>query len=161
MIETLCRSVEETHELAARWARAAAKALACGQFESLFFALDGGLGSGKTEWVRGFMAGLGADRLLGVSSPTYAIVNLYEGSPLVRHLDLYRLESAQDLEAIDYRAYFFGAGITLVEWMDKIPKSAPAARVAVHLETLENETRKISVIPHSESLTTWAQAVWT
>jgi len=161
MIEYVCRNIEETHAVAARWAQASAQALITGQFESLFFALDGALGAGKTEWVRGFMSGLDPTRVLDVSSPSYAIVHLYEGSPPVRHLDLYRLESMNDLEAIGYREIFLGAGINLVEWMSNIPEAAPQSHLAINFEVLDDETRKISVIPHSEPLTIWAQAVWT
>ena len=161
MFETECKSIEETHAHAARWARAAKTALQEGVFESLFFALDGDLGAGKTEWVRGFMRGLGPDRAEDVSSPTYAIVQEYEGSPPVRHLDLYRLSGVEDLEAIGYRDHFYQSGISLVEWMSNIPDAAPPDCFSIFIELTDDSLRKISVKPHSEALTAWAQAVWT
>jgi len=161
VFETECRSVEETHSHAAKWAQYTQQALLEGRFDSLLFALDGDLGAGKTEWVRGFMQGLGSDRAQDVSSPTYAIVQEYEGHPPVRHLDLYRLSGVEDLEAIGYRDHFYLPGISLVEWMSNIPDAVPLGYLSLYIEMLDDSVRKISVKPHSEVLTAWAQAVWT
>jgi tRNA threonylcarbamoyladenosine biosynthesis protein TsaE len=161
VIEAVCHTVEQTHAFAAHWAQAAARALTDGVLDSVVFGLDGELGAGKTEWVRGFMQALNPERGRDVRSPSYAIVHIYEGSPPVRHLDLYRLQSVQELEAIGYRDHYYDPGISLVEWMGKIPEAMPRAYLAVHIEMLEHPGRKISIKPHSESLTAWAQAVWT
>ena len=91
MIEILATSVAQTHAFAAKLAQGLAEAVAAGNPESVLVALNGPLGAGKTELVRGFMAGLDPARQQDVSSPTYAIVNIYEGTPVVRHMDLYRL----------------------------------------------------------------------
>ena len=161
MIETRCQTVEQTHAFAARWAQASAQALSDGVLDSVIFGLDGDLGAGKTECVRGFMQSLAPDRGGDVRSPSYAIVHIYEGRPPVRHLDLYRLQSVQELEAIGYRDHYYEPGICLVEWMSKIPAARPPAYLEVQIEMLEYPTRKISIKPHSEVLTAWAQAVCT
>ncbi len=124
---------DATRAIAAALAAALARALAAGTLDAVVIGLRGELGAGKTAFTRGFMAGLDPAREDDVASPTYAIVQLYDGDPPVRHLDLYRLESWRDLEAIGFRDLFFSRGITLVEWIDRIPEAAPRHGLDVHL----------------------------
>ena len=154
-------SIEETHAHAIKCANAVRQSLSSRQFERIVITLDGDLGAGKTEWVRGFMSGLGSGREADVSSPTYSIVQVYEGEPNVRHLDLYRLVGWDDLEGIGYRDIFYAPGVTLVEWMSNIEEAAPEERIEVFIQVISESERKISVTPHSEVLTAWAHAVWT
>lgn len=85
--------------------------------------IEGDLGSGKTVFVRGVLRGLGGDPA-EVHSPTFTLVNLYP-SPrgTVHHVDLYRLQTLQDLEGIGFQELARGSGITLVEWIDRIPEA--------------------------------------
>ena len=161
MYEWKLSSIEETHAHAVKCAQAVCKALSSEQFERFVITLDGDLGAGKTEWVRGFMSALGPHREEDVSSPTYSIVQVYEGEPTVRHLDLYRLSGWDDLEGIGYRDIFYAPGVTLVEWMANIEEAAPSERIEVAIQVISESERKISVTPHSEALTAWAHAVWT
>ena len=80
--------------------------------------LNGTHGAGKTQQVTGNGQGLGIDPG-AVSCPTFSIINEYEGTEFpLYHFDLYRLETELDLEQVGYVEYFFGTGITVVEWGD-------------------------------------------
>ena len=80
-------------------------------------ALIGGLGAGKTTLSRGIAAGLGATG--EITSPTFALMNVYEGPVPVYHLDLYRLEDASRFALLGYDEWQAAEGVTLVEWADK------------------------------------------
>jgi tRNA threonylcarbamoyl adenosine modification protein YjeE len=85
--------------------------------------IQGDLGSGKTVFVRGVLRGLGGDASQ-VHSPTFTLVNLYQASRgPVHHIDLYRLRGASDLEGIGFQEIVRGDGITLVEWIDRVPEA--------------------------------------
>jgi len=92
------------------------------------FCLVGNLGAGKTVFSQGFAKGIGYDGI--VTSPTFTLMNEYVGGRLpIYHFDLYRLEGgATDMESIGYEDYFYGNGVSLVEWAelasDSIPKNA-------------------------------------
>lgn len=80
-------------------------------------ALEGPLGAGKTTFTQGVCAGLGAAG--EVASPTFALMNVYEGRLPVYHLDLYRLDDPARLRQLGYEADLAESGVTLVEWADK------------------------------------------
>ena len=78
--------------------------------------LSGGLGAGKTAFVRGLVRGLGGDEH-EVSSPTFALMNQYEGRLTVRHFDLYRLSDAEEVYDLGFDEIFrSGDGVCAVEW---------------------------------------------
>ena len=82
------------------------------------FALTGDLGAGKTQFVKGFVAGLesGAE----VTSPTFVLVHEYEDGRLpVYHFDFYRLENSAAVLQLGFDDYVFGDGISLIEWADR------------------------------------------
>lgn len=96
-------------------------------------ALTGDLGSGKTVLCRGVIRGLG-NREEYVTSPTFTIVNPYEGGRLpLWHLDLYRLSGADELEAIGAEEWFAGNGVVLVEWPERGQWLIPGDRLEVEL----------------------------
>lgn len=81
------------------------------------FCLSGTLGAGKTVFAKGFAMGIGYEGR--VISPTFTILNEYEGGRLpLYHFDLYRL-ACEDLESIGYEDYFFSSGVSLVEWPEQ------------------------------------------
>ncbi len=87
-------------------------------------ALIGGLGSGKTHWTKGLVAGLGSRA--EVTSPTFALVHEYPGGRLpVFHLDFYRLESAREVVALGWDEYLEAGGVIVAEWADKFPELLP------------------------------------
>ena len=110
--------------------------------------LSGTLGAGKTVFTRGLCRGLGyAGR---VTSPTFTLVNVYEGGRLpVFHFDLYRLGGAADLEGIGYDEYFDAGGVCVVEWPERAMEASglSSSKWLVTLTTCpQNEnTREINV----------------
>ena len=83
--------------------------------------LEGDLGLGKTVFARGVASGLGipADE---VSSPSYTLIQEYRGGPFpIFHVDLYRIEDPEDLTTLGLEDVLDGAGLTLVEWGEKLP----------------------------------------
>jgi tRNA threonylcarbamoyladenosine biosynthesis protein TsaE len=78
---------------------------------------EGTLGAGKTFFIRALCEALNVPREAGVSSPSYSLVNLYEGGRIpIAHLDLYRLGHAEELEALGFRDLLDGERLVLVEW---------------------------------------------
>jgi len=97
-----------------------------------FVGLDGTLGAGKTTFVQGLAIGLGVPPSVRVNSPTYAYVNEYrQGRLRLIHMDLYRLETLDDLEAIGYREMYESEGVCVVEWAGRIPEALPSHRCPV------------------------------
>jgi tRNA threonylcarbamoyladenosine biosynthesis protein TsaE len=87
-------------------------------------ALQGELGSGKTLFTKGFVAGVGGSA--AVSSPTFTIVHEYRDGRLpVYHFDFFRVESHQSLARLGLDDYFFGDGVSVIEWADRFPEFIP------------------------------------
>lgn len=109
-------------------------------------ALAGPLGAGKTVFVRGLVAALPLPAHVTVSSPTYALVNLYDGGPLgVAHLDLYRLGGDDELEAIGLDDLLDGARVVVVEWPERAPEIAALTTVSVVFEDRGPSARRVVV----------------
>ena len=136
--QTSSRSEAETHERAAR----VAARLEPGDV----VALVGALGAGKTVFARGLCAALGVPREDGVSSPTYALVNVYPSGRLpVAHLDLYRLGAADELEALGFRDLLDGELVVLVEWPERVAEVLELATVTVSIEDRGPNERLITI----------------
>lgn len=88
------------------------------------YALYGDLGVGKTVFTQGFAKGLGI--IEPVNSPTFTIMQIYESGRLpFYHFDVYRICDSEEMEEIGYEDYFYGAGITMIEWADMIWELLP------------------------------------
>ncbi len=86
--------------------------------------LDGDLGVGKTVFTQGFAAGLGIDDY--VNSPTFNIVKEYESGRLpLYHFDVYRIGDPSEMEEIGYEDYFYGQGVSIIEWPGQIEELLP------------------------------------
>lgn len=94
-------------------------------------ALFGGLGMGKTAFTRGLAKGLGI--VDGVSSPTFAIVNEYNGKFSVYHFDMYRITGWDDLYSTGFFDYL-GNGVLVIEWSENIENALPEDAVRIHIE---------------------------
>jgi len=105
-------------------------------------ALAGELGAGKTTLVRGMAQGMGIEGK-EVVSPSFTLVNEYEGPLPLFHLDLYRLEDEQELLGIDYDEYIRGDGVAVIEWADRIPQAVPRESLWIRLRYLDAELREI------------------
>ncbi len=87
------------------------------------YCLLGDLGVGKTVFSKGFATGLGITE--PITSPTFTIVQVYEGEKPLYHFDMYRIEDEDELEMIGYEDYFYGKGICLVEWANNVESVIP------------------------------------
>jgi tRNA threonylcarbamoyladenosine biosynthesis protein TsaE len=103
-------------------------------------ALKGDLGSGKTLFVKGVVAGLGSSA--DVTSPTFTILHEYRGGRLpVYHFDLFRVENQQALSRLGLDDYFFGDGISVIEWADRFPEFVPEQASWIFFE-IKSETQR-------------------
>ena len=98
-------------------------------------ALRGELGSGKTVLVKGIARGL--DVKEEPNSPTFVIMNAYEGRIPLYHFDLYRISGKDELEGIAYEDFFFGDGVTVVEWADCVEDVFPENTIKIEIKILE------------------------
>jgi tRNA threonylcarbamoyladenosine biosynthesis protein TsaE len=108
-----------------------------------FVALTGELGSGKTVLAQGIAAGSGYRGV--ASSPTFVIVNEYEGRLPVYHVDLYRVSDPASLEDLGYREIFYGDGVAVVEWADRVPSLLPGDRLDAALEIAATDARRVTL----------------
>jgi tRNA threonylcarbamoyladenosine biosynthesis protein TsaE len=105
-----------------------------------FVALVGDLGAGKTHLSGGILQGLGVERTGG--SPTFTLLWEYQGRLPVYHWDVYRLCSPADLEDLGYEEYFYGDGVNLVEWADRIEPLWPEEYLRIDLTYGEGESER-------------------
>jgi len=112
-------------------------------------ALVGELGSGKTTFTKGVAEGLGVKDSKRVNSPSFVIVKEYEGALPLYHFDLYRLKGKSALETTGYEEYFWGDGVCVIEWADKITDLLPEGHMRVEISFGKNEERAIKFVPKS------------
>jgi tRNA threonylcarbamoyladenosine biosynthesis protein TsaE len=111
--------------------------------------LSGDLGAGKTVFAKGLADGLGID--VPVTSPTFTIIKEYEGELPLFHFDVYRLASAEELEELGADEYFYGEGVSVVEWGEKVEEIMPEERLSIRiLRLVDEDLRQIEVTPHGE-----------
>ncbi|MCM8781444.1 MAG: tRNA (adenosine(37)-N6)-threonylcarbamoyltransferase complex ATPase subunit type 1 TsaE [Candidatus Omnitrophica bacterium] len=108
-------------------------------------ALVGELGSGKTTLVKGIAKGLGVRNPRYVNSPSFVIIKEYQGRTTLYHFDVFRLSSASDLDSVGYGEYFYGNGICVVEWANKIKKLLPKKYFEIKIMILGDTKRKIVI----------------
>lgn len=107
-----------------------------------FVLLHGDLGAGKTAFVRGMAAGLGANHE-DVSSPTFVLMQHYKGRVPLVHVDLYRLETAAAVDDLGLEEMAGGA-VVAIEWAERLPRPLEGS-VTVKIEDLGNDSRGITV----------------
>jgi tRNA threonylcarbamoyladenosine biosynthesis protein TsaE len=107
------------------------------------FALRGDLGAGKTQFVKGFVAGL--ESKADVTSPTFVLVHEYAGGRLpVYHFDFYRVENREALSRLGFDDYVFGDGVTIIEWADRFSGLVPSHAKWLSFELRDENTRMIT-----------------
>lgn len=104
--------------------------------------LTGELGAGKTVFAKGVAAGAGVTNTDRVSSPSFTLVNIYEGRHRVFHIDLYRLEREAEILDLGWED-FLGEGIVLVEWAEKL--TPPLDGIRVRIEVVGDYERRITI----------------
>lgn len=106
--------------------------------------LNGELGAGKTTLTKSIGLGLGVEDY--ITSPTFSLINEYEGRYPVYHFDVYRLENADELYDLGFDEYFYGKGVSIIEWADKIEKFLPEERIVLDIENRDNiDERKVKI----------------
>ena len=107
-------------------------------------ALVGPLGAGKTQFVKGVVAEIGAP--VPVTSPTFTLVHEYTGGRVpVYHFDFFRIEDRRSAERLGLDEYFFGDGLSVVEWADKFSELIPAGARWITFETKTETDRLITI----------------
>ena len=123
-VTILSRHPDETQ----KWGARVAKHFSGGEIVCLW----GDLGTGKTTLVKGIAQGLKIDPVK-VNSPTFVLMNAYQGRLPLFHFDLYRLDEPGEILRLDYEEYFYDGGVTLVEWAPKLGSLCPPEYLRVEL----------------------------
>lgn len=133
-VVVLTHSTEGTMELGELFGQCAC--------DGLFIALSGDLGAGKTHFIQGLARGMHIPGV--ISSPTFNIMNYYEGSLPLKHFDFYRLDTEEDLYNIGWEEYGTG-GVVVCEWADMYPNLIPEDAICIKISLLGETERKIEI----------------
>ena len=106
--------------------------------------LYGDLGSGKTTFVKGFLKGLEFSG--GVTSPTFSLINEYEASKKVIHIDCYREENLQRWINLGIEDYFNGANIVIVEWPEILSDIIPDNAIKIKIRHIREDVREFALL---------------
>lgn len=132
-----------------------AEALAAFMDAGTVIALDGDLGAGKTRFSQSVARALGVQGV--VNSPTFTIIKEYEGERLpFYHMDVYRI-SESEAEELGLDDYFYGDGVTLVEWAEIIGRLLPPDHLAIRIRNTGERERVMELTPHGEPYTAWCR----
>lgn len=112
-----------------------------------FIALFGGLGAGKTTFVRGLADALG---ICSVSSPTFNIVKRYDAKLKLDHFDCYRLDSYEDLMNIGFDDYLNDESVIVMEWSENVIEALPRERLEIHISGSGAENRTVDLVAETE-----------
>lgn len=106
--------------------------------------LTGDLGAGKTTFTQGFARGLGIDE--PVSSPTFTIIKEYDSGRIpLYHMDIYRLGEHAAMEDLGYDDYFYGAGVSVVEWADFLDELLPEDLIRLTITKGDGDERTLTL----------------
>jgi len=128
-------STEDTHKIG-RWIGTKAQS-------GDVLLLVGDLGTGKTTLTQGILWGLGGTEY--ARSPTFVLVNEYPARLTMYHMDLYRLNSIEEIEDLGLDDYLYGNDLCVVEWADKALGYFPVNHAVVQLEVIDDQTRRVTV----------------
>ena len=139
MFSIVTKSAKETEA----FARKLSKILCSGDA----ICLIGEIGAGKTCFSKGLISGLGVKNKY-IGSPTFTIINEYHHGKLpVYHFDLYRLKEETELEVLGFEEYFYGKGVSVIEWADKMKKILPKYRLEIYFAHMDETRRRIVFKP--------------
>jgi tRNA threonylcarbamoyladenosine biosynthesis protein TsaE len=113
-------------------------------------ALIGELGTGKTCFVRGVTQGLDVSSDAWIRSPTFTLINEYHGRLPVYHIDLYRVETRNQLEGLNLREYLYSDGVSLIEWFDHLPADEVDEYLELRIAYTGSAKRELNFTPHGE-----------
>ena len=135
--DTTTHSAEETRALGETLGRHAAA--------GTVIALNGTLGSGKTAFTQGLARGLQVPVEYYITSPTFTLINEYQGRLRLYHVDLYRITDPGGIEEIGLTDIMSGTGVTVIEWAERLGAELPARHVGIHLAIAGEHTRRMTL----------------
>lgn len=136
------RSYEETVALGERLG----KTLKGGEVLAMF----GGMGMGKTAFTTGVAKGMGIS--CEVSSPTFAIVNVYSENAALCHFDMYRISTWEDLDSTGFFEYMEQGAVLCVEWSENIENALPQTAVRIQFAKGETDNTRVITIDGNEAI---------
>lgn len=142
MVKVITRSAEETLKLGEQLGRE----LEPGDIVALY----GELGAGKTTLTKGIARGL--EIKTEVVSPTFTLIHEHQGRVPLYHIDLYRLTDEEEIWNLGIEDYLYNAGVTIVEWAERMPSLLPEIRLDIRLNATDADEREILFDPGSERL---------
>ncbi len=110
---------------------------------STVIALRGDLGSGKTIFTKGLAQGLGITE--DITSPTFSLMEIYEGDINLYHFDLYRIENLNEFDNLRFEEYWEGDGVSIIEWPEKAEDLLPGKRIDIIIEYIDEFRREITI----------------
>jgi tRNA threonylcarbamoyladenosine biosynthesis protein TsaE len=113
----LCTVVSKSARQTMNWGKKLGKLVQGGEI----IGLTGELGSGKTCFVRGIAEGLDVGKETWIRSPTFTLINEYDGRLPLYHIDLYRIGGARELDELNLREYLFSGAVSAIEWFEHLP----------------------------------------
>lgn len=140
------RFISESPQATAQLGRTIGQLLLPGDF----ITLQGELGAGKTALASGIAKGLGVDPSLPITSPTYTLLNIYQGRIPLYHFDLYRLQGDDDAINLGFSEYFSGNGVCLVEWSERLQEELPLVRLEIFLSYVDENVREIKLVADAD-----------
>ena len=105
------------------------------------FAFYGSMGAGKTTFIKAICEELGVEDV--VTSPTFAIVNEYEGECPIYHFDFYRIKKLEEVYDMGYEDYFYGNGLCFIEWPEMIESLMPEKYIRVEIQHGETDDERV------------------
>ena len=106
------------------------------------FAFYGSMGAGKTTFIKAICEELGVEDV--VTSPTFAIVNEYEGECPIYHFDFYRIKKLEEVYDMGYEDYFYGNGLCFIEWPEMMEELLPEGTIKVQIKENADGTRTVN-----------------
>ncbi len=114
--------------------------------------LTGDLGSGKTTLVQGLAQGLGVPSRCYVTSPSYTLINEYQGRHRLFHVDLYRLIEPAEIEDIGMLDILAGDGVVAIEWAERLPESWLTSYLHIHITSVDADSRQITLNAYGQAV---------
>jgi len=143
MVRFISKNTEDTYRIG--------KKLGKLLFPGSIICLNGDLGTGKTAFTQGIGKGLGVSE--HVVSPTYTIINEYTSGRIpLYHFDVYRLGSSDEMYELGCDEYFYGDGVTVVEWADSVEDVIPSERLWVTINKLEEPDQREIIMEATGSI---------
>lgn len=136
-MEFICQNIEDTFKIGKKIGEL------CNPSDII--CLNGDLGTGKTHLTKGIAKGLGVND--NITSPTFNIVNEYDGRLKLYHFDVYRVNDPDEIAAIGFDEYIFDEGVSVIEWSNFIEELIPSEHIKINIEKIPgDDTNKRKII---------------